>query len=144
MLKAKPEEEDEVEENLGGSTRVNGLPVLRLFRIPIRFRVGLRPAGADSGVDFPMSIRGAGALALRIGRWADVVGLEEEKSLVAGARVRKKLIGLHCVSLLEPSGCLERLGERKMTGSMFSELSLSTSNDVALRLDGEVRLVSAF
>jgi hypothetical protein len=42
------------------------------------------------------------------------------------------------VSLLEPSGHLDRFGERKMTGSMFSELSLSTSKAEDLRLTGEV------
>jgi len=44
-------EEDEGLVNFGGSMRVNGEAVLRRFRMPIRFRVGLRPAGADSGVE---------------------------------------------------------------------------------------------
>lgn len=48
-------------------------------------------------------------------------------------------MGLWRVSLsllvLEPSGFLERLGERKMMGSMFSELS--SSKVWALRLMGE-------
>lgn len=34
--------------NFGGSTRVNGERVLRRWRRPMRFRVGERPAGADS------------------------------------------------------------------------------------------------
>ena len=55
-----------------------------------------------------------------------------------GALVRKKLVGLTKeVSLLLPSGHLERLGERKMMGSMFSELS--SSKEAALRLIGEER-----
>jgi len=40
--------------------------------------------------------------------------------------------------LLEPSGHLDRFGERKITGSMFSELSLSRSKVDDLRLTGEV------
>lgn len=55
-----------------------------------------------------------------------------------GALVRNKLGGLKSVSLLEPSGPRERLGERKITGSTFSELS-SSSKVAALRLVGEVR-----
>jgi hypothetical protein len=42
-------------------------------------------------------------------------------------------------SLGLPSGFLERLGERKMMGSMFSALSLSASKAEALRLLGEER-----
>jgi len=41
------------------------------------------------------------------------------------------------VSLLEPSGHLDRFGERKMMGSMFSESSLSSSKVEDLRLTGE-------
>ena len=37
-------------ENLGGSTRVNEEAVRRLLRIPMRLRVGERPAGAESAV----------------------------------------------------------------------------------------------
>lgn len=130
MLNPRPEEEGV--ENLGGSTRVNGLPVFLLFKIPILLRVGLRPAGAERGVDFPVSSRGAaGDLALRMCRRGEAAtGLREEKSFgEGGARVRKKLVGLQRGSLdvCVPSGCLDRLGERKMTGSMFSLLSLSDS-----------------
>lgn len=45
-----------------------------------------------------------------------------------------------------PSGCLDLFGERKMMGSMFSELETSDascSKVVALRLEGEVRVVRA-
>lgn len=42
------------------------------------------------------------------------------------------------VSLLEPSGHLDRFGERKTTGSMFSESLLSRSKVEDLRLMGEV------
>ena len=141
MLKPKP---DEVE-NLGGSTRVNGeLPaVRRRLRIPMRLRVGERPAGADKGEDFEIVVLsfGAGERAGRMGRRGEVtlgVGLRaEEKSLgEGGALVRKKLVGLRSVSLLVPSGALERFGERKMTGSIFSA---SSSKVVALRLVGEER-----
>lgn len=54
--------------------------------------------------------------------------------------------GLQRVSLeWLPSGCFERFGERKMTGSMFSELSAQSSKSkvVALRLVGEVKDVMA-
>ncbi len=130
MLNPRPD--DEGAENLGGSTRVKGLPVFLLFRMPILFLVGLRPAGAERGVDFTVSSLGAaGDLALRMCRRGDAAtGFNEEKSFgEGGARVRKKLVGLQSVSLdaWVPSGCLDRFGERKMTGSMFSLLSLSDS-----------------
>lgn len=50
--------------------RVNGADVLRRFRIPMRLRVGLRPAGAESGVDFEIAVlrRGEWVLVLRIER----------------------------------------------------------------------------
>ncbi len=120
-------------ENLGGSTRVNGLAVVRRrFRIPTRFRVGERPAGAERGVVFEGSIRGAAGDRAESIFLGDVTGLmAEEKSLgEGGARVTKKFCGLQRgedVALLEPSGHLDRLGERKMTGSMFSLFSLSES-----------------
>ncbi len=57
------------------------------------------------------------------------MGLRAEKLLGAGgearALVRKKLVGLTNVSLLEPSAALERFGERKMDGSIFSESLVS-------------------
>jgi hypothetical protein len=56
--------------------------------------------------------------------------------------VRKKSVGLRRF-LEEQSGFLERFGERKMMGSMFSELSLSASKASALRLLGKVRVESA-
>jgi hypothetical protein len=48
-------EDDEGVWNLGGSTRVNGDAVLRRLRIPMRFLVGLRPAGAERGVERDVS-----------------------------------------------------------------------------------------
>jgi hypothetical protein len=127
--------------NLGGSTRVNGLAVFRRFKIPIRFRVGERPAGAVKGV-FEMLVlrRGAGARAGRIGRRGlGVAGLRVEKSLGdGGAFVRKKLIGFCRVSTLDPSGDLNFLGERKRVGSRFSVSSLS--KEEALRLLGAERV----
>lgn len=135
-------DEEEAVENLGGSTRVKGEepPVLRRLRMPMRFRVGERPAGAERGADLEASVLslGAGERAGRIGRRGDAIGLQEVKSLgEGGARVRKKFVGLRAAEV--PSGFLERFGERKMMGSMFSELSLSASKVEALRLLGEVR-----
>lgn len=87
-------EEDDVEdvEKRGGSTRVNGLPVLRLFNMPILFLVGLRPAGALNGVERAVSSLGfTGERALSIGlAAAEEVDLMDEKSLgEGGARLRK-------------------------------------------------------
>lgn len=138
MLNPRP---DEVE-NLGGSMRVNGEPpaVRRRLRIPMRLRVGDRPAGADKGEDFEIVVLslGAGERTGRMGRRGEVtlgIGLRtEEKSLgEGGALVRKKLVGFRRVSLLDPSGAFERFGE-KMTGSIFSA---SSSKVVALRFVGE-------
>ena len=143
MLNPRPEPVEGVE-NLGGSTRVNGEAVFLRFSIPIRFRAGERPAGADRGVVFASRRGAAGERAVRIGRRGEAsvcFGFRKENSLgLGGAFVRKNLdrLGLRKVSLLVPSGHLERLGERKMIGSMFSALS-SSSNDEALRLVGEVR-----
>lgn len=117
MLNPNPEEEGV--ENLGGSTRVNGEPAVFLrFKIPMRFRVGERPAGAERGAVFVTEVftRGAGERAERIGRRGEVgVLFREEKSLGdGGALVRKKLTGLTKVegSFEDPSCALERLGER--------------------------------
>ena len=123
MLNPSPEEDGA--ENFGGSTRVNGELVFLRLRIPVRFRVGERPAGAERGVDFEIEVSslGAGERAVRIGRRGEVkTGLrEDEKSLgEGGALVRKKLVGLRRVSFPVPSGHFERLGERKLIGSMFS------------------------
>lgn len=100
MLNPKPDDTEGVE-NLGGSTRVNGEPAVFLrFKIPMRFRVGERPAGAESGVVLGMEVSslGAGERAGRIGRRGEVgvvvVLFREEKSLGdGGALVRKKLTG---------------------------------------------------
>jgi hypothetical protein len=119
---------EEGAENFGGSTRVKGLPVFLRLRIPMRFRVGDRPAGAERGVERDVSTLGAVERAERIGLRGETIGLTDEKSLgEGGALVRKKFWGLRR-SLGLPSGFLERFGERKMNGSMFSELSLSASN----------------
>jgi len=132
--------------NLGGSTRVNGEAVFLLFKIPIRFRVGERPAGAVKGVDLETVVLslGAGERAGRIGRRGEErVGLRApEKSLGdGGALVRKKLMGFWR-SMLEPSGDLSFLGERKCVGSMFSESE--SSKEEALRLVGEESVEIAF
>ena len=123
MLNPSPEEDGA--ENFGGSTRVNGELVFLRLRIPMRFRVGERPAGAEREVDFEIDVSslGAGERAVRIGRRGEVrTGLrEDEKSLgEGGALVKKKLVGLRRVSFPVPSGHFERLGERKIIGSMFS------------------------
>jgi len=81
-------------ENLGGSTRVNGEAVRRRLRIPMRFLVGERPAGADKGEDFEIVevlSRGAGERAVSTGRFmGEVVVLKAlEKSGEGGALVRK-------------------------------------------------------
>jgi hypothetical protein len=140
MLNPRPEEGAE---NFGGSTRVKGLPVFLRLRMPTRFRVGERPAGAERGVEREVSSLGAGERAGRIGRRGEVIRLMDEKSFgEGGALVRKKFCGLRR-SLGLPSGFLERLGEMKMKGSMFSELSLSASKAEALRLLGEERADNA-
>lgn len=124
MLNPRP---DEGVANLGGSTRVNGLAVFRRLRIPIRFRVGERPAGALNGLLLIVVLSFLmGERASRIGRRG---GAAKEGDGI-GARVRKKLVGLvyEEVSLDDPSRAFDRLGERKMVGSMFSaSLVLSKS-----------------
>lgn len=130
--------------NLGGSTRVKGEAVRRRLRMPTRLRVGERPAGAERVEDVTGAAvlsRGRGERAGRMGRRGAVTaGFREEKPWVGdgGALDRKKLAGFTTASLLEPSGHLERLGERKMTGSTFSA-SRSSSKEVAFRLEGEAR-----
>lgn len=60
--------------------------------MPMRLRVGERPAGAERGVGFEEVVlrRGAGERAGRMGRRGEVVALREEKSLgEGGALVRK-------------------------------------------------------
>lgn len=94
MLNPRLEEEECEFEKRGGSTRVNGLPVLRLFKMPILFLVGLRPAGALNGVERLVDVSRrvlTGERALSIGLLAvDVDGLMEENSFgEGGARVRK-------------------------------------------------------
>ena len=95
---------------------MNGLVVFLLFKIPIRFLVGERPAGAVSGVfETAVLSLGAGDLAVRIGLRGDVtVGLSAAEKLVGegGAFVRKKLTGFCRVSTLDPSGDLSFLGAR--------------------------------
>ena len=61
-----------------------------------------------------------------------------------GALVRKKLVGFVNVSLEEPSVALDRFGERKIAGSIFSEsFAESKSKLSAFRLEGEVKEVIA-
>jgi hypothetical protein len=129
-------------EKLGGSMRVNGEAVLRRLRIPIRFLVGERPAGAERGAEREVSSLGAGERTGWIGRRGEETGLRDEKSWgEGGALVRKKLTGLTRVSFELPSGHLERLGE-KIMGAMFSALQFrsSASKAAALRLMGEERV----
>ena len=140
MLNPRPEDGAV---NLGGSTRVKGLPVFLRLVMPMRFRVGERPAGAERGVEREVSSLGAGERAGRIGRRGEATGLRDENSLGdGGALVRKKCCGF-TRSLELPSGFLDRFGERKIIGSMFSELSLSASKAEALRLLGEERADNA-
>lgn len=62
-------------ENLGGSIRVNApLPVFLLFKMPIRFLVGDRPAGADKGVLLIVVVCNLG-VGDRIGRVGERIGL---------------------------------------------------------------------
>lgn len=57
MLNPRPVEV----ENFGGSTRVNGEAVRRRLSMPMRLRVGERPAGADVGADFGILVLSLGA-----------------------------------------------------------------------------------
>lgn len=91
-----PREFEEEVANLGGSTRWNGLAVLRRLRIPMRFRVGERPAGAVKGVELLNLVfnRGAGERAGRIGRRGVVLALSVARSVgEGGAFAKKKLLG---------------------------------------------------
>lgn len=103
-------------------------------------RVGLLPAGADNGVVFlVVSILGVEDLVFKI--FLEVVVADRAEKF--GAFVRKKLGFDNVVvevSLELPSGFLDRFGERKIIGSMFS--LLSDSKVVALRFcAGEERAV---
>lgn len=95
MLNPSPDEAEAP--NLGGSTRWKGDAVFRLFKIPILFRVGERPAGAVRGVfEIVVFNLGAGERDGRIGRRGlVVVGLRVEEKLLGegGAFARKKLTG---------------------------------------------------
>lgn len=85
-----PRPEDGVA-NLGGSTRVNGLAVFLRLRMPTRFRVGERPAGALNGLLLIV------VLSLLIGERASRIGRRGGAAKDGdgmGARVRKKLVGL--------------------------------------------------
>lgn len=123
----KPRLEELGVENLGGSTRVNGDAVFLLFKIPIRFLVGDRPAGALNGLGLTVVLSFLiGERASRIGRRGAVV--RDEKSFGdGGAFVRKKLVGFTNVSFDDPPDAFERFGERKMIGSIFSESFVSNS-----------------
>ena len=106
----------------------------------MRFLVGERPAGALNGLLLIV------VLSLLIGERASRIGRRGEaakEGTGAGALVRKKLVGLvyEAVSFEDPSRALDRLGERKTVGSIFSaSWVLSKSKDSALRLGGEVML----
>lgn len=79
----------EEEENLGGSIRVNGDAVRRRLRIPTRFRVGDRPAGAESGEDLVMEevlSLGRGERAGRIERRGEEISAEEVEAGALGVR----------------------------------------------------------
>lgn len=114
----------------GGSIRV---VVRRLFKIPMRLRVGERPAGAERLPPFLARVSTLiGDLAASTFRGLVIgvaVALTDENVGEGGARVRKKFVtGLQSVSFAEPSGHFDRLGERKITGSIFSESSLLKSD----------------
>jgi hypothetical protein len=115
-------------ENLGGSTRVNDEAVRRLLRMPMRLRVGERPAGAESVevMVVVLSFGAAGDRGWSIGREemeADFTGLVHgaAKSLNMGAALVSMNVDGLKVSV--PSWPFVRLGEAKMMGSMFSESS---------------------
>jgi hypothetical protein len=115
-------------ENFGGSTRVIDEAVRRLFKMPMRLRVGERPAGAESvEVTVVVLIFGAaGDRGWSIGRedmGVDFTGLVHgaANSLNMGAALVRTKFGDLKVSV--PSWPLVRLGEVKMIGSMFSESS---------------------
>lgn len=108
-------DEDDDEEKLGGSTRVNPAePVLRRLRSPMRFRVGERPAGVERAGWEEVWMR-AGDLGVNVVRVVGEVGVNSRGDLV-----RMKAEGLE----VEDSLPLERLVERM--GSMFSA-SVSSS-----------------
>ena len=110
------DEDDEDDEKLGGSTRVNPTePVLRRLRSPMRFRVGERPAGVERAGWGEVVWMRAGDLGVSVVRVMGEVGVNSR-----GVLVRMKAEGLE----IEDSLPLERLVER--VGSMFSA-SMSSS-----------------
>lgn len=94
ILNPKPVDDADELENLGGSTRENRDAVRRRLRIPIRFRVGERPAGADRGEDFEIEVVlsfGPGERTGRMGRMdcgTNLRGLQRSLG-DGGAGVRK-------------------------------------------------------
>ena len=72
MLNPRPDEDA----NLGGSTRAKGEAVFLRFKIPIRFRVGDRPAGALDGLDL------IAVLSFLIGERASRMGRRGEMAAV--------------------------------------------------------------
>lgn len=83
-----------LEENFGGSIRVKGEAVRRRLRIPMRLRVGERPAGAlrRVGLEIVVLRRGAGERAGSTGRCiGDKTGFKALENSVGdgGALVRK-------------------------------------------------------
>jgi hypothetical protein len=106
------DDEDDGDEKCGGSIRVIPGRVWRRCRMPMRFRVGERPAGAER-VGCVVWMR-EGDLGVSVGR---VVGVVVGVNVMGVDLVRMKADGLVVVvpSLLLP---LERLVKRE--GSMFS------------------------
>lgn len=113
------DEDEEDDEKLGGSTRVNPAePVLRRLRSPMRFRVGERPAGVErAGWGEEVWMR-AGDLGVRVVRVVGEAGVLYSRGDFV---VRMKAEGLEIEDSLLP---LDRLVER--VGSMFSA-SMSSS-----------------
>lgn len=93
-------------ENFGGSTRVNDEAVRRLLRMPIRLRVGERPAGAESAVGMAVVLSfGAGDRGWSIGRErVDFTGLHAAaKSLKVGAALVRTKWDVEDLKLSVPS-----------------------------------------
>jgi hypothetical protein len=93
-------------ENFGGSTRVKDEAVRRLLRIPIRLRVGERPAGADSVLaEVVMSSFGTGDRGCRTERGrVDFTGLyAAAKSLKVGAALVRTKWGVEGLKFSVPS-----------------------------------------
>lgn len=136
MLNPRPAEAGP---NLSRSTLVKGEAVFP-FKIPLRFCVGDRPAGAVKGFNFEIVVLvlslEAREQAGRICRRGDVRVRTAGKSLGEGsAFVRQTLVVFWRVSMLDPLWNLIFLGGRSV-GSMF----LESSKKAVLRLVGAERV----